>query len=218
MASSLQALTVLVVALLPGAFFVWGLERNAGRFGIGLRDRTLRLVGTSAVFLAVFSWVLYWLYANYWDEFVAGKSLPFWLLFAPIIYIVLPGALGWFVGIGVRHGASWARILVGSYRAPRAWDHLFEDREPGLIRCRMKSGSWVGGLYSAIGDRRPYASGYPEIQELYLARSLEIDPEDGTFKYDENDEPIRGAGGLLMRWEEIELMEFIHTPDRGGIK
>ncbi len=64
----------------------------------------------------------------------------------------------------------------------------------------------------------PYASGYPEIQELYLARSLEIDPEDGTFKYDENDEPIRGAGGLLMRWEEIELMEFIHTPDRGGIK
>lgn len=30
--------------------------------------------------------------------------------------------------------------------------------------------------------------------------------------YDNNDEPIQGVGGLLMRWDEIELMEFIHSP------
>ena len=74
----------------------------------------------------------------------------------------------------------------------------------------MKSGSWIGGFYAEVEGIRPYASGYPEIQELYLARSLQIDPEDGSFVLDENDQLIRGSGSLLMRWEEIEMMEFIH--------
>ena len=76
MASSLQAVTLLVVALLPGAFFVWGFERNAGRYGIGLKDRTLRLVGASSAFIAVSTWVLYWLYANHWQAFKSGELLP----------------------------------------------------------------------------------------------------------------------------------------------
>lgn len=210
MASSLQALTVLVVALLPGAFFVWGFERNAGRYGIGLRDRALRLVGTSAVFLALFASALYWLYARFWDSFVMGEPLPVWLVVVPISYVAIPGSLGWMFGWQVRHGTNWARIVAGFDRAPRAWDHLFQDRTPGLVRCRMKSGSWIGGVYAEVEGIRPYASGYPEIQELYLARSLQIDPEDGSFVLDENDQLIRGSGSLLMRWEEIEMMEFIH--------
>ena len=48
MASSLQMVTVFVVALLPGAFFVWSFERNAGRYGIGLRDRAFRIRETVA--------------------------------------------------------------------------------------------------------------------------------------------------------------------------
>jgi len=46
-----------------------------------------------------------------------------------------------------------------------------------------------------------------------LTRSLQIDPEDGRFVLDEDNQLIRGSGGLLMRWEEIELMEFIHIRD-----
>lgn len=217
MASSLQALTVLVVALLPGAFFVWGFERNAGRYGIGLRDRALRLVGTSAVFLALFASALYWLYARFWDSFVMGESLPVWLVVVPISYVAIPGSLGWMFGWQVRHGTNWARIVAGFDRAPRAWDHLFQDRGPSLVRCRMKSGSWIGGFYAEVEGIRPYASGYPEIQELYLARSLQIDPEDGSFVSDENDELISGSGSLLMRWEEIEIMEFIHIREEEEI-
>lgn len=213
MASSLQALTVLVVALLPGALFVWGFERNAGRYGIGLKDRALRLVGTSAAFLALFASALYWLYARYWGSLVSGEALPAWLSLVPIVYVAVPGILGWIVGVHVRRGTSWARALIGPDRAPRSWDHLFQDRAPGLIRCRMKSGSWVGGIYAEVEGVRPYASGYPEIQELYLTRSLQIDPEDGRFVLDEDNQLIRGSGGLLMRWEEIELMEFIHIRD-----
>ena len=211
MASSLQALTFLVVALLPGAFFVWGFERNAGRYGIGLRDRALRLVGSSSVFLALFASVLYWLYARYWHSFVSGEPLPVWLMIAPIVYIAIPGTLGWIFGSQVRSGTRWARILAGSDRAPRAWDHLFQDREPGLVRCKMKSGSWVGGMYAEVENKRLYASGYPEIQEIYLTRSLQINPEDGSFN-ELADQLILGAGGLLMRWEEIEMMEFIDIP------
>lgn len=76
----------------------------------------------------------------------------------------------------------------------------------------MKSGRWIGGVYAEVDANRPYASGYPEIQELFLARTLLVDPEDGSFIFDENDQLVHGAGGLLMRWEEIEVMEFIHVP------
>ena len=213
MASSVQALTVLAVALLPGALFVWGFERNAGRYGIVLKDRALRLVGTSAVFLALFASILYWLYARYWDSFVVGEPLPVWLLIVPIAYVAIPGTLGWTFGRQVRHGARWAQIVAGVDRAPRAWDHLFQNRVPGLIRCRMKPGSWVGGMFAEVEGTRPYASGYPENQDLYLTCSLQIDPEDGSFILDGNNRLIRGSGGLLMRWEEIEMMEFIRIRD-----
>ena len=47
MPNTFQALAVLLVALLPGALYVWSFERQAGRWGIGLSDRVLRFVGGS---------------------------------------------------------------------------------------------------------------------------------------------------------------------------
>lgn len=216
MASGLQAVTLLIVALLPGAFFVWGFERNAGRYGIGLKDRALRLVGVSSVFIAVFATVLYWLYANYWQAFKSGDPLPTGLVIAPIAYLSIPGALGWFAGSRLRRGSKWARSLAGSSRAPRAWDHLFQDRRGGWIRCRMKSGAWIAGAYAAVEDVEPYASGYPEPQEIFLARSIEIDRDDGNFVYDDDERPQFGAGGLLIRWGEIEFLEFIHSHEENA--
>ena len=216
MASGLQAVTLLVVALLPGAFFVWGFERNAGRYGIGLRDRALRLVGVSSVFIAVFASVLYWLYANYWQAFKSGAPLPAGLVIVPIAYLSIPGALGWFAGSRLRGGSKWARALAGSSRAPRAWDHLFQDHRGGWIRCRMKSRAWIAGVYAKIDDIEPYASGYPEPQEIFLARSIEIDQDDGGFVYGEDGRPHLGAGGLLLRWDEIEFLEFIHSREENA--
>ena len=56
---------MIVIALLPGALYVWSFERQAGRYGVSLSDRILRFVGGSAVVLALFSVPLYWLYATY---------------------------------------------------------------------------------------------------------------------------------------------------------
>lgn len=216
MASGLQALTLLVIALLPGAFFVWGFERNAGRYGIGLKDRVLRLIGVSSAFIAAFAWVLYWLYASHWPAFRSGERLPVWLVVVPVAYLAIPGILGWFVGSRLRNGSRWARALAGSSRAPRAWDHLFQDRDAGWVRCRMKSQTWIGGVYAEIGSKKPYASGYPENQEIFLTRSIFVDQADGSFIYGADGRPLLGAGGILIRWEEIEFMEFIYSHEENA--
>lgn len=146
MPSTFQAVLVIVVALLPGALYVWAFERQAGRYGIALSDRVLRFVVGSAVLLAVFASPLY----------------------------------------------------------------LFQYHVDGWIRCRLKSGTWLGGAYSANG-KRSYAAGYPHPQDHYLAASVDVDPETGEFGLDDDGRPPLGSGGLLVRWEEVEYLEFIDS-------
>ena len=44
-------------------------------------------------------------------------------------------------------------------------------------RIRLKSGRWIGGAY-APGS---YASGYPELLDLYLVATAEMDQQSGDF-------------------------------------
>ena len=122
-------------------------ERLAGRFGIGLRDRALRFMGLSAVLLSVFAWPTYWVCANYWKPFVRREPLPEWFWGLPVLYIAVPLAAGLLPGYGWKKNWRWARFVAGRDRAPSAWDHLFQDQPVGGIRCRLKSGMWITGLY-----------------------------------------------------------------------
>ena len=210
MLSSLQAVFTLAVALLPGALFVWAFERQTGqRYGIRSRDRFLRFVGGSALVLAVLATPLYWIYARYWGEFVAGNRLPPAVALVPVAYVALPSAAGWLAGTGLRKGWGWATLITGPNPAPRAWDHLFQNPTDAWIRCRLKSGTWVGGAYADAYGRRSYAAGYPEPQDLFLAIAVELDEDTGEFVLNEHGQPIHGEGGLLLRWEEIEYLEII---------
>lgn len=161
-----------MVAMLPGALYVWAFERQAGRYGIGLSDRVLRFVGGSAVFLAVFAGPLYALHVRFTADLLAAEPLPSWLVAFPLAYV------------------------------------------DGWIRCRLRSGTWLGGAYADANGRRSYAAGYPEPQDLYLAASVEVDPTTGEFVLDEAGQPRLGAGGLLIRWEEVEYLEFIDSSGR----
>lgn len=118
MPQSFQAVAVTLIALLPGALYVWAFERQAGRYGIGLSDRVLRFVGGSA-------------------------------------------------------------------------------------------GTWLAGAYANANGRRSYAAGYPEPQDLYLAASVPVDSETGEFLLNDEGTPDLGDGGLLIRWDEVEYLEFI---------
>lgn len=211
MPSTFQAAVVIVVALLPGALYVWAFERQAGRYGIGLSDRILRFVGGSAVFLAVFAGPLYALHVNFTRAFVAGSPLPLWLVAFPLVYVGVPLTAGTVVGVGLRRGWRVAKIIAGPDPAPRAWDYLFQYNVDGWIRCRLKSGTWLGGAYADANGKRSYAAGYPEPQDLYLAASVELDPETGEFAIDDDGLPRLGPGGLLVRWEEVEYLEFIDS-------
>jgi hypothetical protein len=154
MPSTFQAAGVIVVALLPGALYVWAFERQAGRYGIGLSDRVLRFVGGSAVFLAVFAGPLYALYIQFARDVAAARPLPLWLVMLPLAYVGLPLVAGTLLGVGLRRDWHLARIVAGPDPAPRAWDHLFQYRVDGWIRCRMKSGIWLGGAYADANGRR----------------------------------------------------------------
>jgi len=211
MPQSFQAAAVVVIALLPGALYVWSFERQAGRYGISLSDRVLRFVGGSAIILAFFAVPLYWLYSNYGTAIEAGRALPPWLGILPIAYVFVPLVAGTLVGVSIRRDWGWAKWLSAPDPAPRAWDYLFQYNVDGWIRCRLKSGTWLAGAYANANGRRSYAAGYPEPQDLYLAATVEVDAESGEFVVGEDGNPTLGSGGMLLRWDELEYLEFIDS-------
>jgi hypothetical protein len=82
---------------------------------------------------------------------------------------------------------------------------------PGVVRLRLRSGTWLAGVYGTTSDgRQSYAAGYPEDGDLYLSLQLRVDPVTGEFTRDDEDRPVPVAGrsGLLVRWAEIEYLEF----------
>jgi hypothetical protein len=209
MPGTFQAVAVVAVALLPGALYVWSFERQAGRWGIGLSDRLLRFVGGSALFHAVSAPLTYWIWVNEWPAVHARKPLGLWLWALTIAYVAAPAGLGTIVGRGVRNEQAWTVWFTGPDPAPRAWDHLFGQRADGWVRLRMRSGTWLGGAYADANGRRSYAAGYPESQDLFLASAVRLDQETGEFVRDANGNVDLLEGGILVRWDEVEYLEFI---------
>jgi uncharacterized protein DUF6338 len=200
-----------VVALLPGALYVWSFERIVGAWGIGLSDRVLRFVGFSVVFHALSAPVGYRL----WIDFVRSGRLqsgraPLILWLVPVAYVVIPVAVGTAVAWATLRDRRWAKLFTGPAPAPRAWDELFSTHPDGWIRLRLKSGTWIGGGYVVREDgAKSYAAGYPHPQDLYLAEAVEVDPETGEFFMDESGDPLPRGSGILVRWREVEYLEFI---------
>lgn len=211
MPNTFQAVAVVAVALLPGALYVWAFERQAGRWGIGLGDRLLRFAGGSALFHAAAAPLTYWLWSTQWEIVRSGEPVRWWLWPIVIAYVAVPALGGTIIGLGVRREKRWTTLFTGPDPAPRAWDHLFGQKPDGWIRLRMKSGVWLGGAYADANDRRSYAAGYPEPQDLYLAAAAEVDPDTGEFLLDGDGNVVLLDGGILVRWEEVEHLEFIEA-------
>lgn len=205
-----EAIAVAVVAMLPGALYVWGFERQVGNWGIGLSDRLFRFFGTSALFHVLIAPLTYWLWATYVrsGEVGNGRPLPLWLWLIVLGYVAIPFLGGTRVGVGTRNGESWARVFTGPDPAPRAWDHFFASRPDGWVRLRLKSRVWIGGAYApSDGGIASYAAGYPESQDLFLAETVEVDPDSGEFII-VNGQPVFRGTSLLIRWDEVEFLEF----------
>lgn len=206
---TLQALVVITLGVLPGALYMWAFEREVGAWGVSLADRIVRFFGASALFQAV----LFPLTQHVRAVFVLNGDLHAgkfsWLAWSyALLYVLLPDQVGRRVGRATRLRKRWPRFITGQNPAPRAWDHLFGDEPAGLIRLRMRSGRWLGGVFAAIDGRRPYAAGFPHAQDLYLADVAEVDAEGDFALTDEGDVRLSG-NGLLVRWDDVEYLEFI---------
>ncbi|WP_420446288.1 DUF6338 family protein [Candidatus Poriferisodalis sp.] len=234
MSSGYDAALLLLVLLLPGAFAAWGFERHVQRYGRRLKDWLLRLAGLSAVCLAVGAWPLHWVVSSYWDDFIQGRALPRYVFLAPVAYLAVPAAVGWSLGLLMRPRnlidneprmplhirlrsvlrppilRRIASTLPAPNRAPTAWDALFDAREAGFVRCRLRSGRWVGGLYAKASPVSSYVGPEGPDQDIYIAHAAEFDQGTGepALREDE-DEFVWLNGGILLKWADIESLEFM---------
>jgi hypothetical protein len=215
MVATFQALAGIVLALLPGAAYTFAYERVAGPFGITLSDRLVRFLAASAVFHAMLAGPELLLYREFVVTGRLGRGDLSWLLVGVLAlgYLALPTGVGTLVALGRQR--NWPGVrLFGGTPEPRAWDYLWRLGVPGVVRLKLKSGTWLAGVYGTTATgRRSYAAGYPEPGDLYLSLQLRVDPATGEFARDDEDRPlpVPGGSGLLIRWSEIEYLEFQET-------
>jgi hypothetical protein len=51
---------------------------------------------------------------------------------------------------------------------------------------------------------------FPQPQELFLVQTVECDPDTGDFVYGSDDQVMPRPEALLVRWDEVQYLEFIY--------
>ena len=204
---------------LPGALFMWSYGLSSGWWTTDRQGsrHLLMSIGYSAVFHLLFAPVTYNIWSTYWKDISQGREVSLWLWAALSIYVLIPGILGLFsgwatlrTGVGLRKWYEWTRYIMGRTQNPQAWDFLFSRNDlNGWIRFRTKEGRFLGGYYG----KGSYVSRYPEPQDIYLDNLAEIDSTTGEIKTDEEGNPKLLGSGLLLRWDEVEYLEFKKSED-----
>jgi uncharacterized protein DUF6338 len=206
-----EALAVVGLAILPGASYTFTFERVAGSFGQNLADRVIRFIVASAVLQALFSGPTYLLYQKYVLSGQAGRGQLewYWVWIASAAYVLLPAGLGLLVGWGRVHRKRWALRLTGPDLEPRAWDQMWNRPVTALVRIKLKSGRWIGGIFErTAAGKKAYAGGYPHDGDLYLTRLLEVNPETGEYVKQKDETHTVVDRGLLIRWAEVEYLDI----------
>lgn len=137
-------------------------------------------------------------------EFHEGeKSLGVYLLAASAILLLLPGIIA---VLGSRWMASkvlrpWVLRLVGSsetHSATSAWNDIFGEQGPCLIRATLTDGRIIGGLY----DQSSVAGYSEQVPDLYLSQRWDLD-DDGWFLG-----PADRSLGIWLPSESIVSLEI----------
>lgn len=217
MITTFQALAVTLLALLPGASYTFAYERVIGNFRVSFTDRLVRFTAASALFAALFSGPAFLLYRAVIVNGKLGRGSvnPVYLELVALAYVLVPIGVGALLGAGQRCHWRWVALFVGGSPEPRAWDYIWSLRVAAVVRVKLKSGTWLAGMFNTNqAGQRSFAAGYPEKEDLYLSQQLKVDPVSGEFARDPDGTavPVDGGGGLLLRWDEIEFLEFKELP------
>lgn len=231
--TTVVGLLVLLVAVLPGAVYTWAFERQAGSFGVTFADRSLRFVGASFVLHAVLAWGEYGVYRVAVlgrHELAAGQFAILWAGFG--LLVAVPYGVGSVLGGLYRtrraRGDHWRwlrrylsrtaeerllRLALGHDPAPRAWDHLFADRESAYLRVRTPDGTWVAGRFAD----RSYAGGYPNPTDLLLEEAWEVDQDSGNLLIDGGrGYPVYLSAGQIAWLERVPEADGRRREERPG--
>jgi Family of unknown function (DUF6338) len=192
--TSLIALAIVIVAVIPGSMYTWAYEREASAFGVTLADRSLRFIAISLLFHLALGWPEYALYrvALSGPRFEVGQFAAIWA--AVLLVVALPGVIGTVLGglYATRNSREgWVvirirlspererrllRLALGRTPAPRAWDDLFSDRPTMYLRVQTTDGTPVAGLFADDS----YAGGFPQDTDLFLEDAWDL-TDDGSF-------------------------------------
>ncbi|HEX8080609.1 MAG TPA: DUF6338 family protein [Jatrophihabitans sp.] len=160
-------------------------------------------------------------YRAYVELFRSGKlgrgEVSGWQVEAlAMTYLLVPAVAGFLLGQAARSRPRWLAWAIGDAQAPRAWDDLFARGPEGFIRARLKSGQWIAGYFGTAPDgRKSYAAGFPHDQDLLITRRVDIDPESGDYVTAADGSAQSLDGWLLVRWEELEILEFTEVSADG---
>jgi hypothetical protein len=208
MFSTIEAALVAFVALIPGATYVWCVERWVGRWGAGLSDALLRFAGVSAVLHFLLAPLTFVIVRRYQSVEILGRPFPWTDWFLVGLYLGVPAGIGSVVGLGIKR--QWRPVrFLSALRPPRAWDHVLAPGRTGWVKVKLKSGPWVGGWFGSYGEERAYAAGHPYPSDIFLVRTLGIDQRTGAFLVDRSGRPAEVGPGILVGWDEIEYLKFI---------
>lgn len=213
MPTTLAALGVAVLAVLPGAAYMFAFESRVGAFKVGAPDRIVRFLAASAALHALASGLTYHLYKTevVTGRLAEGKINPFLIEAAALAYVLVPYGAGWCLGTAYVKDKPWIRRFTRDSWHPRSWDYVFAQERVAYVRLKLKSGPWIAGLYGRLdGQLAAYASGYGEEPDLYLSPSLRVNPETGEFDLDGDERPIHDDAAILVRWNEVEYAHFVY--------
>jgi hypothetical protein len=217
MPATFQAIAVIAFAVLPGAAFVFAMERAVGAWGVKAADRLLRFISLSALLYVGLVPYSYWLFRKYVlsGHLANARAFP-WVPYLILVAClgVLPWVIGTFLGRAIRNNVEWVARLFGQLAAyPRAWDYTFRKGQTGYVRILVKGDKpkWVAGTFTNEGGgRRAYTAVYPEDSDIYLPVRVKCDEKSGEFEVDETGEPIlMGKVSILVCSSEIAYLEFI---------
>ncbi|QEV21281.1 hypothetical protein CP975_30410 [Streptomyces alboniger] len=214
--STFEAAAVAMIALLPGALYLFAVERETAVVRAGLADRVIRVAATAALFHLALAPLTAWAYLRVWESGrLTRPPVPWAWWWLPLPYVVVPLLAGFAVGSAFRRGRRWARIVNGQTPEPLAWDALFGHDSALWLRIRLRdtdggTNGWILGVFArdARGQLDSRASAYPQPHDLYLCDTAAALP-DGSFRRGADGRPVLRNIGLLISREEITYIEVM---------
>jgi hypothetical protein len=208
---SFEALAVIFFSVLPGAIFVYAVERKVGPWGVKASDRILRFIVLSAALFLVllpYGYVLYRSYILNHDLADRGHfSTLHWLILIGhwlallALFGLLPWLLGSWLGKRIEDGDERVGELFGhQMRPPRAFDYLFrDDAMYGVVRMLVllpTGATWVAGSFS---DEEPTEE---ELAEMAAEDTANDTAEEEDEEDEEEEEPGRPLRAYVSGYPE----------------